>query len=112
LTLAEAIVAYVEQLIAQSKIKSADTSGLTGALTDLQTLLPVKETAMTVPTPNVQIPQADLDKFAAEFKAVFTALKTYITMLVANQATPLSAADETGLAAALAAGEALEPPSA
>jgi hypothetical protein len=65
---------------------------------------------MSAPTPMVQIAQADLDKFADDFAAVFADLKSYITMLVANQATPLSDADESGLAAALAAGEALEPP--
>jgi hypothetical protein len=97
------------QIVAALKLPHANTIGLSQALTNLKTLLPVKETVMT--TPNVQIAQADLDKFATEFNAVFTALKGFIATLQANQVTPLSAADESGLAAALAAGEALEPPS-
>lgn len=65
---------------------------------------------MTAPEGFVQVLQSDLDTFASEFEAVFTALQGFIATLQANQATPLSDADESGLAAALAAGEALEPP--
>lgn len=64
---------------------------------------------MTAPV-FVQVLQSDLDTFAAEFAAVSTALQTYIATLVANQATPLSDADESGLATALVDLTALEPP--
>jgi hypothetical protein len=64
---------------------------------------------MTAPV-FVQIAQSDLDNFAAEFEAVSTALQGFIATLQANQATPLSAADESGLATALADLSALEPP--
>jgi hypothetical protein len=114
----EVFAQALQTYIAQSKLSPANTAHLTQALTNLQSLLPKKETTMT--TPNVQVAQADLDKFAQEFAAVFTALKTFIATLQANLAAaiaaevppvPLSEADESGLAAALAAGEALEPPS-
>lgn len=65
---------------------------------------------MSTPTGYVQVLQSDLDTFAAEFEAVATALQTYIAQLVANQATPLSEADESGLAQALSDLDALEPP--
>jgi hypothetical protein len=58
----------------------------------------------------VQIDQADLDAFAAEFEAVKTALAAYIAQLKANQTAPLPAADEAGLTQALADLDALEPP--
>lgn len=65
---------------------------------------------MTAPTDFVQIHQADLNNFATEFEAVKTALASYIATLVANQATPLPAADESALQTALADLEALKPP--
>ncbi len=64
---------------------------------------------MSEPTGLVSLQQADLDTFAAEFEAVKTALAAYIAQLVANQSTPLPAADEAGLAQALADLDALEP---
>ncbi len=65
---------------------------------------------MSEPTGLVSLQQADLDTFASEFEAVKTALAAYIAQLVANQATPLPAADESGLAQALADLDSLEPP--
>jgi hypothetical protein len=90
----------------------ADTTALAAALSDLKSLVPQQKGRheMTAPTDLVQVSQGDLTKFASGFTDVFTALKGYIATLVANQAVPLAAADESGLAAALAAGEALEPP--
>jgi hypothetical protein len=64
---------------------------------------------MTTPTGSVQLLQSDLDTFAAELEAK-TALAGYIQTLVAGQAVPLSAADETGLTKALSDLTALEPP--
>lgn len=65
---------------------------------------------MSAPTGLVSIAQSDLDTFATNFEAVKTALSTYIAQLVANQATPLPAADESGLTQALSDLTALEPP--
>jgi hypothetical protein len=65
---------------------------------------------MTTPSPSVQLLQSDLDTFASELEAVKTALAAYIATLVAGQAVPLSAADETGLTQALSDLTALEPP--
>jgi hypothetical protein len=95
----------------------ANTLGLTAALESLEGLEPTttsptkkrKKEKMTSPV-FVQILQSDLDTFAEEFAAVSTDLQTYIAQLVANQAVPLSAASEAGLATALAKLQALEPP--
>jgi hypothetical protein len=112
-----ALFAEIAKLFAP--LPAADTSALRAALTDLQTLAPSaptqpglwKETVMSGPTGFVQLLQSDLDTFATEFEAVKTALATYIAQLVANQSTPLPAADESGLNKALADLTALEPPS-
>lgn len=65
---------------------------------------------MSAPTGLVSLKQSDLDTFAAGFEAVKSALATYIAQLVANQSTPLPAADEAGLTQALADLTSLEPP--
>ena len=97
----------------------ADTRALHNVLVQLQGLVPAhptqkEERTMSAPTPPpagaVWILQSDLDTYATNFQDVFTALQGYIITLQANQATPLSEADEAGLAAALATGQALEPP--
>jgi hypothetical protein len=100
-------------------IPPADITGLLRALIDLEHLLPTdlrpapfqrKESVMTNPTGFVQILQSDLDGFATALETVKSALATYIATLLANQATPLAAADEAGLTKALADLTALEPP--
>lgn len=114
MTFWEILAQALQQLIASTKpLPAANTSKLSKALADLTALVPTKEkeTVMSTPTGNVQIAQADLDTFATEFEAVKTALAGYIAQLVANQATPLPAADEAGLNQALADLTALEPPS-
>jgi hypothetical protein len=97
---------------ALTPLPQADTKALRSALVDLQKLVPqqVKETEMSTPTGMVQIAQADLDNFTSEITAAVGVLKGYIAQLLANQATPLPAADETELTAAVAALDALEPP--
>lgn len=65
---------------------------------------------MTNPTGMVQIAQADLDNFTSEITAAIGVISGYIKTLLANQATPLPAADESTLTAAVSALEALEPP--
>ena len=95
------------------RLPAANTIPLQHALKGLQQLLPnpVKENSfMSAPTGLVSIAQSDLDTFATNFEAVKTALSTYIAQLVANQATPLPAADESGLTQALSDLTALEPP--
>jgi hypothetical protein len=103
----------IQTLIAQAKLPPANTKRLTKAIRDLETLIPTEgkeQFIMSTPTGMVQIAQADLDAFAAAFETVKAALATYIATLLANQATPLSAADETGLNQALADLTGLEPP--
>jgi hypothetical protein len=87
----------------------ANTTHLVHAITRLQTLTGKKQ-QMTAPTGNVQIAQADLDNFTSEINTAVTTISGYITTLLANQSTPLPAADESALTAAVAALDALEPP--
>jgi hypothetical protein len=65
---------------------------------------------MTEPTGLVQIQQSDLDNFTSEINAAVTTLTTYIQQLVAGQSTPLPAADEVNIDAAITALQGLEPP--
>jgi len=69
---------------------------------------------MTTPSGsgNVQIAQADLDNFTAEINAAVTVIAGYIQTLLANQSTPLPAADESKLTEAVTALQGLEPPTA
>jgi hypothetical protein len=97
------------------RLPNADTSALRRALHDLQKLTPKppkppKKGLNSIMSSPVQLDQSDLDTFATEFEAVKTSLAGYIATLLANQATPLPAADESGLNQALADLTALEPP--
>jgi hypothetical protein len=67
---------------------------------------------MTTPEPTglVQILQSDLDTFTSEITAAVAVIGPLIAQLQANQATPLPAADEANLTAAIATLTALEPP--
>jgi hypothetical protein len=67
---------------------------------------------MTAPEPTglVQILQSDLDNFTSEITAAVGVLTPLIAQLTANQATPLPAADEANLEAAITALQGLEPP--
>jgi hypothetical protein len=57
---------------------------------------------MTTPaTDFVRIKQSDLDAFAAAFENVKAVLANFISVLMANQATPLADADAAGLQKAL-----------
>ncbi len=98
----------------------ANTTGLEDALDTLQaeenppvallsTSPLLRRNTVTNPDDRV-IKQSDIDTFTADFNDVAANLKTYIAMLVANQATPLSPANEAGLHAALAALDALTVP--
>jgi hypothetical protein len=110
MTIWDDIGAVIRQYL--SPLPSASTDRLQRALSDLEALVPTaekEEGKMTTPNP-VQIDQGDLDSFAASFEAVKTSLAGYIATLQANQAAPLSAADETGLNQALSDLQGLEPP--
>ncbi len=58
----------------------------------------------------VQLDQADLDNFASTVETAVGVLNTYVQQLLANQATPLAAADEKALQKALSDLQGLEPP--
>jgi hypothetical protein len=96
----------------QALIPGADTTNLVQAINDLNQL--TERNTMTNPTPEptgqVQIAQSDLDNFTSEINAAVSTLSTYIQQLVANQSTPLPAADEANLEAAITALQNLEPP--
>lgn len=93
--------------------RNANTQGLRTAIAELNALQPHnnrKEIKMSSPSGYVQLLQSDLDNFTAEINAAVSVLTGYIAQLVAGQSTPLPAADEAAITAAVASLSGLEPP--
>lgn len=83
------------------------------ALTKLQSLVPKtipQGEKMSSPTGTVTLLQSDIDGWTSSITAAVGVLAAYIKQLIAGQATPLPAADEANIDAAIASLLALEPP--
>lgn len=98
--------------------RTAETEELWSALADLNALMQLfncgNEYRMSTPTGSptgyVQILQSDLDTFTSEITAAVAVLTGYIQSLIAGQGTPLKAADEAAITAAVTSLSSLEPP--
>jgi hypothetical protein len=126
------LLAELEAYVAGAKLPDADTRNLRAAITKLRSanaslnkavrkivsIEPEGNFTMTNPTSGyVQILQADLDGFASDIGTIatgidasasniggaVTVLSAYIATLLAGQGTPLPAADESAVHAAVGA---------